>query len=136
MQRVAGSGFAFDAPAGWTVERKEGLVAAEDGRVDRVEVRTFELVRPYRPQLFGATRKELDSAAQRIAKQLSGRLTSRRTIGVAGRKGRMYRIEFEGQVEEIAFVLHDRREYQLLCRRDGDGDDVACRRLFESFALG
>src|SRR6266536_3350257 len=71
-QVVGGAGFRFEAPAGWEVTRAKASTAASLGDVDRVEVRTFRLVKPYRPQLFGAATRELDTAIGRIAQQLSG----------------------------------------------------------------
>jgi hypothetical protein len=134
-QVVQGAGFRFAAPADWTPARTKGSVAAFGEGFDRVEVRTFSLVKPYRPQLFEATARELDAVVGRIAGQLSGRVTSRETIRVAGRRARTYRIAYDGRVQELTFVLRDRLEYQLLCRRPAEGDDAACRQLVESFVL-
>jgi hypothetical protein len=134
-QTVRGDGFHFEAPAEWTAARKERLAVAAEGAVDRVEVRTFRLVKPYQPRLFAAAARELDAVVDRLAKQLRGRVAGRTTVTVAGRKARSYRVDYDGKVQEITFVLDDRREYQLLCRRTADAADDACRGLVESFAL-
>jgi hypothetical protein len=134
-QPVSGSGFRFEAPADWTVTREAPAVSAASGKVDLVEVRTFRLVKPYRVALFDATTRELDGVIDRIARQLSGKVASRETVTIAGRRARAYRVDYDGKVQEIAFVLRERSEYQLLCRREDDGADDACRVLRESFEL-
>jgi hypothetical protein len=133
---VRGSGYAFDAPVGWTVTRAKNVSAAASGKVDRVEVRTFRLVRPYETRRFRAAAHELDSVIARIAAQLEGRVTSRRTMVVAGRKARSYTIDYGGdRTQQITFVLKGRQEHQLLCRRLAGAGDAPCRRLLESFTL-
>ena len=134
-QRVSGTGFAFAAPAGWKVTHAPGSAAAVSGDVDRVEVRTFQLVRPYRVSRFGAAARELDSVIARIAAQLRGHVMQRRTIRVAGRRVRSYLIAYDGKLQQITFVLDGRQEHQLLCRRPADGPDGPCRLLLTSFGL-
>jgi hypothetical protein len=134
-QVLRGNGFTFAAPAGWDVKRTARTVAAEDGDVDRVQVTTFRLVKPYRPVLFAAAAKELDRVAEQLATQLKGRLVARSTVTAGGRKARSYRIDLDGTSQEITFVLRGRDEFQLLCRRDDDGDGAACRQLVRTFAL-
>jgi hypothetical protein len=134
-QVVQGAGFRFAAPAAWTLERGRESVAAVGEDPDRVEVRTFRLVKPYRPQLFDAAARELDAVVARIADQLSGRVTSRDTIRVSGRRARTYRIDYGDRTQELTFVLKGMLEYQLLCRRSANGDEEACRRLVRSFTL-
>jgi hypothetical protein len=132
---VRGSGFAFKAPAGWTVTRREGVTAAASGKVDRVEVRVFPLARRYDPSRFAEAAGELDGIAVRLARQLDGRVVERETVLVTDRKARSYRIEYDGKAQQLTFVLNGRREYQLLCRRAVDGDDGPCLQLVESFVL-
>jgi len=134
-QPVSGSGFRFEAPDGWALKRGGGAVSAANGDVDLIEVRTFRLVKPYRVALFEATTRELDDVIDRIAKQLSGQVATRETITIAGRKARAYRVDYDGKVQEIAFVLRERSEYQLLCRRAAGADGASCSLLRESFAL-
>jgi hypothetical protein len=134
-QTVRGAGYRFEAPAGWKVTRQDSTVAAASGEVDRVEVRTFKLARPYRPKLFDTAVRELDSVVSRIAAQLSGRVTDRRTLLVDGRKSRSYLIAYDDKSQEITFVLRGTQEHQLLCRRLANAADDACRGLLDSFAL-
>ena len=115
--------------------RTKNAVVVQGGEVDLVEVRTFRLVKPYRPRLFDAAARELDGVVMRIAMQLSGRVASRETIRVSGRRARAYRIEYDGRVQELTFVLVGPTEYQLLCRRLAEESDAACRQLVDSFAL-
>jgi hypothetical protein len=131
-QIVRGKGFRFEAPDGWQVKS----AAATNGSVDRVEVMTFRLVKPYRPELFEAATAELDRVAVRLADELHGRVAGRSTVTAAGGKARSYRIDYGSKTTEVVtFVLSGRREYQLLCRRPSDGDDAACRLLVRSFRL-
>ena len=134
-QTVQGAGFRFEAPAGWTVTHEQGTTAAASGAIDRVEVRTFRLVRPYEASRFAAASRELDGVISRIAAQLAGQVTSRQTVEVDGRKARSYTIAYDGKTQQITFVLQGRAEHQLLCRRLEQSDDAACRSLLASFAL-
>jgi hypothetical protein len=135
-QTVGGDGFAFEAPAGWVVTHDTDTIAASSGTVDRVEVRTFRLTRPYDASRFRAAVRELDGVISGIASQLEGKVTSRRTVVVGGRKARSYVIAYDGdKTQEITFVLEGRQEYQLLCRRLASADDSFCRALLESFTL-
>jgi len=131
-----GPGFAFEAPAGWVVTHHTDTAAASSGAVDRVEVRTFRLARPYDASRFQAAARELDGVISGIASQLEGKVTSRRTVVVDDRKARSYVVAYDGEkTQEITFVLDGRQEHQLLCRRLASADDGFCRALLESFAL-
>jgi hypothetical protein len=130
-----GDGYRFSAPGGWRVARSARTVAAAHGSVDRVEVTTFRLVKAYRPELFDAAAKELDRVASQVATQLHGRVAASDTVHVAGRAARAYRIDYGDRAQEITFVLHGRREFQLLCRRAAGAGDAACRQLVRSFTL-
>lgn len=134
-QTVQGTGFRFDAPPGWLVTHGKDLSAATSGAVNRIEVRTFKLSRPYEASRFRAASRELDSVIARIASQLEGHVTSRRTVRVDGRRSRSYVISYDGKTQEITFVLRGRQEHQLLCRRLANGDDAPCKGLLSSFAL-
>jgi hypothetical protein len=135
-QTVQGTGYRFEAPAGWKVSRTKSLSAATSGDVRRVEVRTFRLSRPYEERLFDAARRELDGVIVRIATQLDGHVTSRRTVDVDGRRARSYTIDYDGRTQEITFVLRGREEHQLSCRRSTDGSREPCRMLVDTFTLG
>jgi len=134
-QTVSGAGYRFEAPAGWKVTRAKGLAAAAAGDVDRVEVRTFKLVRPYQVSRFKAATRELDDVIARIAAQLEGKVVVRRTVRVGGRKARSYVVSYDDRLQQITFVLRGRQEHQLSCRRLETAGDEACRRLLQSFAL-
>ena len=96
-------------------------------------MRTFSLLKPYRPDAFAAVTKELDRDAEQLAAQAGKPLTVRETTTVAGMKIRAYRYG----TTRIGFVLVDKLEYQLLCRLGSGGSDPdgACAMLFSSFSL-
>src|SRR4051794_2802954 len=125
-QTVQGTGYRFEAPVGWLVTHGPNLSAAVSGGVNRLEVRTFRLTRPYDDARFRIAARELDSVISRIASQLEGHVTSRRTVRVDGRRSRAYTIRYDGKTQEITFVLRGRQEHQLLCRRMANGDDAPC----------
>ena len=58
------------------------------------------------------------------------------TIEVDGRKARSYTIDYGGKTEQIVFVLEDKTEYELLCRRATSASSSTCDQLFSSFAVG
>jgi len=109
--------------------------AASRGPVNRIEVQTFRLLRPYRAALFAAASRELDAVAAKLATQLGGKVTSSESTKVADRDARAYRIDFGENVDEITFVLDGRREYQLLCRRPAAADGSTCSDFVKSFRL-
>jgi hypothetical protein len=131
-QQVQGNGFQFNAPADWTVDG----ATARKGPVDLVQAQAFRLLRPYDRSRRAAVARELDADAARIADQLHGSVTSRRSLEVGGLDARSYVIAFDRKVEEITFVLNAQKEYELLCRRAADGDTAACTELLESFSVG
>jgi glucokinase len=90
-------------------------------------------VHPYKHTQQVAAARELDNVAARLAQQMKGRVSSRRTLEVAGLDARSYVIVHDALAEEITFVLRGKDEYELLCRRAQGGDDAACRRLVSSF---
>lgn len=132
-QRVAGDGFRFAVPPSWTLTRNATTVAASAGPVDRVQVQTFRLVKPYRAELFAAASRELDRVARQVGRQLGGQVATSATVRVAGMNARTYRIEFGHKIEEITFAFAGRREYELLCRRAATASDATCRRFVASF---
>ena len=91
--------------------------------------------RPYDVRRFHAAARELDSVISRLATQLDGKVTSRRTVRVGGRKSRSYTIAYDGKTQQITFVLQGRQEHQLLCRRGAGGDAEPCRALLATFVL-
>ena len=140
LQRVGGGGYRFSAPSSWSVYRTGREVKALSGPVDLVGVTTFTLARPYRPSLWTKAVPALDRTAAALAAQNDGKLQARETVVVGGRRGRRYEIAYHADgvamVEQMAFVLAGRKEYQLLCRFERGGDDGPCRTLFSSFRPG
>jgi hypothetical protein len=111
-------------------------VTASNGPIDRVQVNEFRLVHAYAPAKQAAAAKELDSVAARLAQQLKGKVSSRRTLEVNGLDARGYAIDHGGLTEEFTFVLRGQHEYELFCRRAAGADDAACRELVTSFRAG
>jgi uncharacterized cupredoxin-like copper-binding protein len=136
VQTVTGPGFSFQAPVAWRVATKKTSVIVSNGAVDRLEVLRFRLEKPYRVALFRAVTRELDGVVAKLAAQLKGRVASRATVKIAGRRSRSYRVEYgPGKAQEIAFVLEAQTEYELLCRRPARQPDATCRAFLASFAL-
>jgi len=134
-QTVQGAGYRFEAPALWKVTHTRTGAAAESGKVRLIQVTTFKLVRPYDARRFGEAKRELDTVISKIAAQLGGHVTSRRTVFVDGRRARSYAIAYKDKIQQITFVLRGRSEHQLICRRPaGDGDET-CTALLKSFVL-
>jgi hypothetical protein len=138
---VAGPGFEFSVPAGWTVQHTVRAVDAHRGSA-LVSATAFTLVKPYSPALFGKAARELDGVAAKLAAGSNGAVTDRTTTTVDGRRIRAYRLtgrppKGEAYAERIGFVLEGRREVELLCQAgSGAGDpDGACALLFASFRL-
>ncbi|HZO63345.1 MAG TPA: hypothetical protein VFB35_10240 [Gaiellaceae bacterium] len=133
---VNGAGFTFRAPPDWTtVVGPTGSSARHDPST-LVSVAVLPLVKLYRLALFPKVVKELDRVADTYAANLKGRVTSRRTVEVAGRQAREYRVAHGDLVDAVTFVLRGKRNFQLTCRwRDSDGEPAACAQLAASFAF-
>jgi hypothetical protein len=135
-QTVAGPGFSFRTPEGWAEKVLATSASASQDASTLVAVTVLPLVKAYRPALFPRVVQELDRVAAAYASSLKGTVTSRRTVTVAGRKARVYRIEHGDLVDRIAFLLRGKRNYQLTCRwRRADGEPAACAQLVSSFAF-
>jgi len=135
-QEVSGPGFAFRAPEDWQKTVRATSASAQQNPSTLVSVVVLPLVKPYRIALFPRAAKELDRVADTYAANLKGTVDSRRTVDVAGRQAREYRITHSGLVDLITFVLRGRRNYQLTCRwRESDGEPDACGQLAASFAF-
>lgn len=138
---MKGNGFSFEAPGGWEVARKGRRVSAGGGGPALVSVDVIPLVRPYRPALFTRVATELDRVASEVAEGLAKRcdcdatVTAARTVTVDGRRARQYDVRYGDLVQEKTFVLDDRREYLLTCRREVNADRDACALLAASFKL-
>jgi hypothetical protein len=129
-KRVAGGGYSFRAPADWQVRRRVRAVEARDGSA-LVSVTTFPLARAFEPALWAQAVPELDRVARQLAATEHARLTTSMTTTLGGRKARVYLLVHDGVQEKLAFVLQDRREYQLFCHGAGG----ACDQLFGSFRI-
>jgi hypothetical protein len=138
-QVVRGDGYSFSAPGGWGVTRTpQGVtVTPAPGDDTLVSTATFRLRRPFRAVVWPRAVGELDGIADRLARQLGGRVQSRRTLAIGIREyGLGYEREGVQLRQRIRFVFRGRREYELLCRwRDEDGEPPACGVMLESFRL-
>jgi hypothetical protein len=140
-QVVRGTGYRFEAPAGWTVVRSGRQVqAAEGGKsLSLVAVSRFPLLRKAPLHLSRKALKELDRLARSLAAQQHGSLANLETTEVSGRDARRYDIDYEARgkklVERIVFVLRGKTEYYLLCRFERAGDAQPCDDFLSSFRL-
>ncbi|MGH3103907.1 MAG: hypothetical protein ACRDN6_07425 [Gaiellaceae bacterium] len=137
LQTAAGTGYRFEAPQDWRLERAGRTLSAVsgDGRA-AVSVTTFRLARPYRTELRPEVFRELDRVADELAGKLGGAVQESSDVTVGGLRGRHYR--FSGASDgtrRIAFVLQGRREFQLLCRFADVADEPVCEQLLASFRL-
>ena len=140
-QAVRGTGFRFEAPAGWSIVRSGRQVqAAEGGKsLALVAVSRFPLLRRAGEQLSAKVVKELDRVATGVAAQQHGSIATSETTEIAGREARRYDVDYEARgkqlVERLAFVLDGKTEYLLLCRFEQDGDTEPCDELLRTFTL-
>lgn len=138
-QTVKGSGYTFSAPAGWRVFATERGVNASGPGSLLLSVGVYKLVKPYAPARFDAAARELDRVAARLAAGREGKVNSKQTITVAGRKVRSYRIGYKlggkSLSQQVTFVLRDKTEWLLVCRRGVADPDEPCARLLASFRL-
>ena len=136
-----GTGFRFEAPAGWTIVRSGRQVqAAEGGKsLALVSVSRFPLLHRATGELDPKEVKELDEVADGVADQQNGRVVVEETLDVAGRQARRYDVSYRARgkqlVERLVFVLRDRTEYLLLCRYEQGGDTAPCDQLVKTFTL-
>jgi hypothetical protein len=137
-QRVRGLGYAFSAPAEWQVSRRAMEIRVEEG-TNLLSVRRYALQRAFQPQLWDQVVPEFDQAADEVAAQQNATVNERKTMKIASRDARHYKIDYEhnGQelTEELGFVLRGKTEYLLLCRYERGGDRGACERLLATFSL-
>jgi len=130
---VRGSGFTFQAPVGWKVERAKSRVAVTHDS-ELVQVATFPLLKPYDETLFDKVARELRTRMRQIAVQTKGRLSGERTVTADGIRSHAYDVTVGNQVDEYTFVLAGKREYLLLCRRSSAEKADPCVHLVDSFA--
>ena len=138
---VAGTGYSFSAPGGWSVHRSPGQVevAERKGSIALVEVSRFALLRAFRPELWAKAVKELDGVARRLAKQQHGTVSASSNVTAASLRARRYDLAYSlhGRqvMETLVFVLHAKTEYLLLCRYERGKSSSACGLLAKSFKL-
>ena len=133
-QIVAGTGFRFAAPAGWTVEK--GLTAVSATKGDQfVRVLVFPVARLYTPRLFAELGTELKLRMTTLAKKTGGTVEGTGVATADGIKSHVWRVKTGDSLDEYTFVLRGRREYQLLCRRPSGGSASACLQLVSTFHL-
>jgi len=134
VRTVDGSGFTFAAPAGWQVRHADGAVTAASG-VELLQVTPFPLQKRYTDRLFAAVETELSARLRVLARESGGTLSPATTVVVSGIRSHSYRIDVGDTVDQYTFVLREKREYQLLCRRRPADPDDFCRALLSSFRL-
>jgi len=133
-QIVAGTGFRFAAPAGWTVQK--GLTAVSATKGDQfVRVLVFPVARLYTPRLFAELGTELKLRMTTLAKKTGGTVEGTGVATADGIKSHVWRVKTGDSLDEYTFVLRGRREYQLLCRRPAGGSASACLQLVSTFRL-
>ena len=132
---MRGAGFRFAAPADWELVRTPRAIGAQGDPVELVQVTRLPLARAYTPGLFDRVVPELDEAADDVAAVVDGTV-AKRTIELLDERVRQYDITFDGKVEQLTFVLRGKTNYQLLCRRNSDGDHEPCETLLQSFRIG
>jgi hypothetical protein len=131
-QTVTGTGFTFQAPTGWKIERAPGRVSATHGS-ELVQVSTFPLAKRYSDKLFGPVATELHARMEQIARQTPGKLSVGATVTAGGVRSHSYEVTASSQVDEYTFVFSGKREYLLLCRRTSSDSSEFCTRLVTSF---
>jgi hypothetical protein len=133
-QSLRGSGFSFDAPAGWRIERSSRRVTAANG-AELLQVASFPLLRPYSHGLFAKVEKELAARMHQIAAQSGGTVSGPSTVTADGIRAHSYEVKAGDIVDEYTFVLRGRHEFQLLCRRRAASSGDTCKQLLASFAV-
>jgi hypothetical protein len=141
---VRGAGFQFEVPPGWRTSRTgTSVVVRQDAAGETlVSATAFALLKPYSPKLFARAAQELDGVAAKLAAQAHSTIAESQTVTVGGERVRSYRLTVKPTSgapfdEQIGFVLHGKREIQLLCRAPvGANDpDGACALLYATFRL-
>jgi hypothetical protein len=133
-QSLSGSGFRFEAPAGWHVVRAKGRVTASQDS-ELIQVASFPLLKPYSKALFARVAKELTARMRQIAQQTGGTVSASSTVTAGGIRAHSYDVKAGANIDEYTFVLRGMREFQLLCRRGSSSSDDACKQLITSFAV-
>lgn len=134
-QTVSGPGFTFAAPAGWrlAVGKRRASASHDD---ELLQVAAFPLLKPYRDALFAKVERELKARMEQVAGQTGGAVSGGATVTAGGIRSHSYDVAAGGHVDEYTFVLRDKREFQLLCRRKASSNGDACKQLIASFRIG
>ena len=138
---VSGTGYTFEAPKTWEIVRSGRQVQAAEGRhsIALVGVSRFPLLHVFRPDLRQKVVRELDGAADAIARQQHGSVTDARDVTISGMDARRYKVAYSLRgnklIEELGFVLRGKTEYLLLCRYEQGKSHDACDTLMSSFKL-
>ncbi len=132
-QAVTGPGFRFQAPAGWKITHTPSATAASRDS-ELVQVARFKLVHPYTDKLFDRVAGELAARMKVIAAQTRGTIVGAKTVTAAGIRSHAYDVKVGDHLDQYTFVLRQRREFQLLCRRRSSSSDAFCAQLVKSFA--
>ena len=130
---MGGTGFTFEAPAGWKVERAQSRLSVTHGS-DLVQVATFPLAKPYDAKLFTPVAKELRARMTDVARQTGGNLSEGPVVTADGVRSHSYIVTSGSQADEYTFVFSGKREYLLLCRRASSSGSDVCARLVTSFS--
>jgi hypothetical protein len=138
---VSGTGYTFQAPRRWEIVRAADRVQAAEGghSVALVGVSRFPLLHVFHASLWHKVVRELDGAAEGIARQQHGSVTVAREVTVSNERARRYELVYDLRgrklVEELAFVLRGKTEYLLLCRYEQGRPHDACDTLIATFKL-
>jgi hypothetical protein len=141
LKRIQGTGYSFQAPAGWEVARTARQVQAVEGgkSLRLVAVSRLPLLHVFKPELWPKVVPELDRVADSVAQQQHGSVTSAEDTKIAGEAARKYLVAYDLRgkklIETIAFVLRGKTEYELLCRYAQDASSDACDTLLRTFEL-
>ena len=107
-------------------------MASHDSELLQVSI--FPLIHPYTDSLFAKVKTELDARMQTVAKAAAGTVSGSRVVTAAGVRSHSYEVAAGKDVLEYTFVLRDKREFELLCRRPSSKGDSTCRELLKSFS--
>jgi hypothetical protein len=97
-------------------------------------VARFKLVHPYTDELFDRVAGELAARMKVIAAQTRGTVAGAKTVTAGGIRSHAYDVKVGDHVDQYTFVLRQKREFQLLCRRRSSSSDAVCVQLVKSFA--
>jgi len=127
--------FSFRAPVGWPVKTQGDTTTAASGS-ELVQVASFPLARVYTPALFTRVESELATRMGQVARASGGTVTGHSVVTAGGIRSHAYTVQVGDHVDSYVFVLRNKREFQLLCRRKSSNRARFCEQLVSSFRLG